>query len=218
MNPIRRVSIIEDQAATVRRWREIISVNPGFCVASVHPDGEHALREWPSTAIDIALVDLRLPGRLDGIACISALKTKWPNLRCLIVTFSQNSVDLFKGLKAGADGYLTKDSTEEELMSALIDVMNERAPMSPGVARKVLQHFRNAPLALDAGANLVAGLTPRELGVLERLATGETNKEIAAVLGISPSTVRLHLCSIYRKLHVSTRTAAANAFLSQRAI
>lgn len=212
--PTSWISIIEDDEGTARAWEALINDQPGFQTASIHPDAADALKRWPTHPVAIALVDLHLPGVPDGAECLRRLKQRYPPLRCLIITMSRDSQDLFRGLAAGADGYLTKDAPPAALLAALEDVLADRAPMSPGVARKVLQYFHPPSHGSEPPQTDLTPLTARELEVLQWVAKGSTNKEIALVLGIAASTVRLHLCSVYRKLHVSTRTAAAGAYLT----
>jgi DNA-binding NarL/FixJ family response regulator len=212
--PPRWISIIEDDAKTALAWETLINQQPGFQTARIHPDAADALQNWSTHPVAIALVDLHLPGSPDGADCLRLLKQHHPHLRCLIVTMSSDSGNLFRGLAAGADGYLTKDAPPAALLAALEDVLADRAPMSPGVARKVLQYFHPPTAGSEPPRADLTPLTGRELEVLRWVAKGSTNKEIALALGISASTVRLHLCSVYRKLHVSTRTAAAGAYLA----
>ena len=173
---------------------------------------EEALKEIPKRQVDIVLMDIQLPD-ISGIECTARLKQLMPSVQIIIVTVYEDTERIFKALRAGACGYLLKRCTPEELVSAIREVRQGGAPMSREIARKVILSFQE-PVTTAAE---VEGLSPREREILELLAEGFPNKQIAARVGLTDGTVRWHLRHVYNKLHVRSRTEAALKFLSGKA-
>jgi DNA-binding NarL/FixJ family response regulator len=157
-------------------------------------------------------MDIQLPD-ISGIECTAQLKQLLPSVQIIMVTVYEDTERIFKALRAGACGYLLKRCTPEELISAIREVQQGGAPMSREIARKVIVSFQE-PVATTAE---VEGLSPREREILELLAAGFPNKQIAARVGLTDGTVRWHLRHVYHKLHVRSRTEAALKFLSANA-
>lgn len=176
-------------------------------VLASYRSAEEALSSLPANLPDLLVVDIRLPG-MDGVELIATLKPRFKDLPILVLTMYEESDLIFDALKAGASGYLLKRAAGEELCDAIRQIRHGGAPMSPSIARKVVDSFR-VP-------EPTAGLSPREQEILNLLANGALYKEIAATLGISLDTVRTHLRRIYEKLHVHTRTEAVVKFLGHR--
>lgn len=172
---------------------------------------EQALKEIPKRQVDIVLMDIQLPD-ISGIECTARLKQLLPTIQIIMVTVYEDTERIFKALRAGACGYLLKRCTPEELVSAIREVRQGGAPMSREIARKVIVSFQE-PVATAAE---VEGLSPREHEILELLAAGFPNKQIAARVGLTDGTVRWHLRHVYHKLHVRSRTEAALKFLSAK--
>ncbi|HXS69606.1 MAG TPA: response regulator transcription factor, partial [Candidatus Polarisedimenticolia bacterium] len=172
---------------------------------------EEALKEIPKCQPDIVLMDIQLPD-ISGIVCTSRLKQLMPAVQIIMVTVYEDTERIYKALRAGACGYLLKRCSPEELVFAIREVRQGGAPMSREIARKVIASFREPA----ATASEVEGLSPREREILELLANGHPNKEIAARLGLTDGTVRWHLRHVYNKLHVRSRTEAALKFLSTK--
>jgi DNA-binding NarL/FixJ family response regulator len=156
----------------------------------------------------IVLMDVNLPG-INGIECTRKIKTVHPDILVVMFTVYENNENIFEALRAGASGYILKQSTPEEILAGIKEVSEGGSPMSASIARKVVSSFSN-----------VAGnekkddyeLSPREIEVLQFLALGFRYKDIAEKLFISISTVRTHIYSIYEKLHVHNRTEALNKY------
>jgi DNA-binding NarL/FixJ family response regulator len=161
---------------------------------------------------EIVLMDIQLPNH-SGIECTAQLKQLLPAVHIIMVTVYEDTERIFKALRAGACGYLLKRCTPEELISAVHEVKQGGAPMSREIARKVIASFRS-PVTASAE---VGELSPREREILELLAQGFANKEIARRVGVNDGTVRWHLRHVYDKLHVRSRTEAALKFQSIRA-
>jgi DNA-binding NarL/FixJ family response regulator len=202
------VAIVEDSAGVRENWAKLIAAAPGFrCVAACE-SGEAALERFPAVRPEVVLMDINLPG-MSGIECTARLKAKLPATQILMVTVYADNEHIFEALKAGASGYLLKCAAPEELTLAISDVMRGGAPMTGQIARRVIELFRRP--ATDSGP--ITELTQREREILELLAKGYANKEIASRLDANLETVRVHVRHIYEKLHVHSRTEAAARYL-----
>jgi DNA-binding NarL/FixJ family response regulator len=151
--------------------------------------------------VDVALVDLRLPG-MSGHELISIAKAQWPRVELVVLTGFADNQSIYEALRAGATGYLLKDAGPDEVASAIDEVCDGGAPMSPAIARRVLAGFH----AHREGPE--PDLTDREREVLDLLTRGASYPQIGLGLGISTNTVQSHIRSIYRKLQVSTKSEA----------
>jgi DNA-binding NarL/FixJ family response regulator len=197
-----KVSIVEDND----RFRESLSVliegSPGFRCVGAHRTTEAALERIPVEKPDIVLMDIELPKR-SGIECVWELKQRLPRLPIMMLTAYDDPEKIFNSLRAGACGYLLKRTPPAELLTAIAELHRGGSPMSTQIARRVVAslHQKQAPAK-------EAALTEREGQILEHLAKGFSNKEIANLLNLSLDTVRTHLRHIYEKLHVHSRTEA----------
>lgn len=165
---------------------------------------EKALESIDARQPDVVLMDIDLPG-MDGITCTKAIREQWPELPVLICTVHEDDERIFNALRAGAAGYLLKRASVDEIVDALVDILTGGSPMSPAIARKVVQSFEEKPLNTGPDA-----LTPREQEVLDLMCTGLRDKEIADRLDVSITTIRTHLRHVYDKLHVQGRVEAVN--------
>jgi DNA-binding NarL/FixJ family response regulator len=205
-----RISIVEDNPTLRETLVRMFGQAPGIQCVSHHATGEEAVSKIPAANPDVALVDIHLPG-MDGIECVSKLKTQMPDLQILMLTrYEQNDL-VFNSIRAGASGYLLKNTPRAELIQAIESVHAGGAPMTMQVARKVIEHFRQ----IQQPSAEVEKLTPREQEVLALLAKGYLYKEIGDELGISINTLRNRLRAIYEKLHVHSRTEATVKFLGR---
>src|SRR5512137_1550710 len=203
------IAIVEDNAGVRENWAKLLSAEPGFKCVAACDTGEAALKRLPACGADVVLMDINLPG-MSGIECTARLKEKLPQTQILMVTVYADNEHVFEALKVGASGYLLKCTEPSELTRSIAEVTRGGAPMTGQIARQVIAAFRR-PTA-DAVAE--ARLTHREEEILDRLAQGFGNKEIAARLGTSVETVRTQVRHIYEKLHVHSRTEAAAKYLS----
>jgi DNA-binding NarL/FixJ family response regulator len=207
-----RIAIVEDNRLIRESLEDFVHTCPDLrCVCSC-ATAEEALKSLPRHEPEIVLMDIQLPN-VSGIECTARLKQLLPSVRIMMVTVYEDTDRIFKALRAGACGYLLKCCTPEELVSAIHEVRLGGAPMSREIARKVIASFQE-PVAAAAQ---VEDLSPREREILELLAAGRSNKEIAARLGLTESTVRWHLWHVYNKLHVRSRTEAIVKFQSAKA-
>ncbi len=206
-----RIAIVEDNKVIRESLMEFVQTDPECSCVCACRTAEEALEAIPRHQPDIVLMDIQLP-KLSGIECTAQLKRLIPSLHIIMVTVYEDTERIFKALRAGACGYLLKRCTPEELLSAVREVRQGGAPMSRDIARKVIASFQEP---LTTAAN-VEGLSPREHEILELLAQGFPNKEIAHRVGVNDGTVRWHLRHVYNKLHVRSRTEAALKFRSSK--
>ena len=205
------VSIVEDSRGTRESLSELLRRAPGLKCLGAYASGEQALRELPSQIPDVVLMDINLPG-MSGIECVARLKEKAPKLQVLMLTTYEEGDLIFESLRAGANGYLLKNMPPSELVHAVEQVHVGGSPMSMHIARKVVNHFQQ----IKKPSSEMEKLTKREMEILALLAKGFLYKEIADQLGISLSTVRAHLHTVYEKLHVQSRTEAVVKYLGER--
>jgi DNA-binding NarL/FixJ family response regulator len=203
-----RVSIVEDNRGTRESLTELLTRAPALRFVNAHPTGEDALRQIPTDAPDVVLMDINLP-KMNGIECVAQLKQKLPKTQVLMLTTYEEGDLIFDSLRKGASGYLLKNLPPAELVQAIEQVHAGGAPMSMQIARKVVNHFQQ----IKKPRSEMEQLTKREHEILALLAKGFLYKEIADQLGISLSTVRAHLHTVYEKLHVQSRTEAVVKFL-----
>jgi DNA-binding NarL/FixJ family response regulator len=195
------IAIVEDVPGLAANLRRIVERSPGFACLGVWRTGEEALVKAPAFLPDVVLMDINLPG-ISGIEATARLKRQLPDIRVIMVTVYRDHDMIFDALKAGACGYLLKRFTPAEIREAIIEVRDGGAPMTPEIARRVVEAFHCATRADGAQ------LTKREGQILDLLAQGLANKEIAARLDLSSETVHVHLRRVYDKLHVRSRTEA----------
>ncbi|RYD24161.1 MAG: response regulator transcription factor [Verrucomicrobiaceae bacterium] len=202
-----KVAIVEDSKATREALKTIIELSKQCVCLGTCETGEDALRVLPGLRPEVVLMDIELPA-MTGIECVGKLKKLLPEVLVIMVTVYEDPDRIFAALRAGASGYLLKRSSPDLVLSAIRDVGNGGVPMSSEIARKVIQYFRNQ----SSSSEEVENLSPREKSVLEFVAFGLNNKEIAARMHVSVDAVRWHLRHIYTKLHVHSRTEAALKF------
>ena len=199
------ICIVEDLGEVREGLVQFISLNNEFQVLQAFENAEEALEKIPSWKPDIVIMDINLPG-INGIECIRQVKDKSPSTQFMMFTVYENDDKVFEALKAGASGYLLKNTGLVQMIEALKELHQGGSPMSANIARKLVTVFRgpeNEPPSLEV-------LSKRENDILQLLAKGLLYKEIADKLSISTGTVRQHIHRIYEKLHVQNRTEALN--------
>jgi len=199
------LAIVEDLAEVREGLKQFISLNPEFTILGTFQTAEEALHKLPQLNPDIVIMDINLPG-MSGIECIKLIKKKIPRTQFMMFTVYENDEKVFEALKAGASGYLLKNTGLLQLIAALKELHNGGSPMSANIARKLVNLFQNEHVAEEPAS----GLSKRENEILLLLSKGLLYKEIADQLGISVGTVRQHIHKIYEKLHVQNRTEALN--------
>lgn len=208
MQPI-RVGIVEDNNAFRKSLEEVIRHSSHVLVFSLAHANNVAeiLRLYPC---DVLLLDIRLPG-LSGLEALRTLRKDFPDLKILMQTVMEDDDTILKAICYGASGYLLKISTAEEYITAVYDAYQGGAPLTPGIATKILRLFNSQ----QKPNRQHYGLTERETEVLTHLVDGRSYKMIASVCGISYDTVRFHMKNIYGKLQVESMTEAVSIALKQ---
>jgi DNA-binding NarL/FixJ family response regulator len=198
-----QVAIADDQRLFAHGLARIIGVQPDMEVVGEVHTGEEAVSLCLEVEPDVVLMDLSMPV-MDGVSATRKIMSHSPRTRVLILTVHADDAHVFQGIKAGAQGYILKDCTPEDLVRAIRTVYAGDTIMAQDIAKKMLTTFEG----IRSDAEITPRLTERELEVVKALARGKSNKEIALSLGISEKTVRNHASNIYKKLHIFDRTQA----------
>ena len=198
-----RVLIAEDHAIVRKGVRNLVSLEKDIEVVGEAANGREAVEKVDSTNPDVILMDLVMP-ELDGIQAIQQIMANHPDAKVLVLTSFATDDKIFPAIKAGALGYLLKDSDPAELIDAIRQVNAGEYTLHPIIARKVLQELNLSPKHPPT----VQPLTGREVEVLRMVAQGKSNRQIADELVLSLGTVRAHLSNILGKLHLASRTQA----------
>lgn len=196
-----RVLLADDHALFRRGLASLLADRNDIEVVGEAGSGQEAIDRAREVMPDVILMDVRMPG-LNGLEATRRIKEEMPYVRIVILTVSEDDEDLFTALKNGAQGYLLKNIDPEDLIACIHQVQRGEAPLAPPMASKILKEF-SAP-ATRPGPTL----TQRERQVLELVARGDANKEIARHLQISENTVKNHLRNILEKLHLQNRVQA----------
>ena len=199
-----RILIADDHAVVREGLRTLIGTEPGMEMVGEAADGVEAVQKARTLQPDVILLDMMMP-RKDGLEAINEIMRQDRGTRILVLTSFSHDDKVFPAIKAGALGYLLKNTSPQALLRAIRDVHRGEPTMSPDIASKLmreLQRSSNLPRTKDP-------LTEREMDVLRLLAQGLTNQEIAGTLTIGVGTVRSHVSNILGKLHLANRTQAA---------
>ena len=207
MTRLIRVALVDDQAIVRAGLARILSPTDGFEVVAECADGQQATDELPAKHPDIVLMDIRMPV-LDGITATERLRASDDPLNVLVLTtFGEDEV-LWGAIEAGAAGFVLKDCSAEDLIAAVRAVAGGGAWFDPGVAPRLLDHYRRLVAPASREAKKLESLTDREHEVLRLIARGATNAEVAATMQVAEATVKTHVGSIFAKLGVRDRAAA----------
>jgi len=200
------IAIVEDLDVVRNGLKDFISLSTDFLVVGSYKSGEEALQKLPDVKPDIVIMDINLPG-MNGIECIRQVKDKSPGTQFMMFTVYENDDKVFEALKAGASGYLLKNTGLLQIAESVKELHEGGSPMSANIARKMVNLVRGDA---DKKTPFLDLLSPREKEILQLLAKGLLYKEIAEQLTITTGTVRIHIHKIYEKLHVQNRTEAIN--------
>lgn len=199
-----RVFIVDDHPIVRRGLRDLLETEAGISVVGEAASGLEAVRQAGELQPDLVLMDLVMP-EMDGIEATRRIRADNPHIQVLVLTSFATDDKVFPAIKAGALGYLIKDTGAEDLLEAIQRIQRGEPALHPSIAQKVLAEISgpsNQPPTPDP-------LTERELEVLKLVARGLNNQEIASTLVISPTTVYTHVSNILSKLHLASRTQAA---------
>jgi DNA-binding NarL/FixJ family response regulator len=204
------VALVEDNNDLRLSMKCLLEKSSWLRVVADYSDAESALEDVARRKPDVVLMDINLP-KMNGVECVRQMKTILPTANILMLTVHDDNDSLFNSILAGADGYLLKDTVPSRLLAAIQEVRSGGSPMTPQIARRVVQCFRKS----DPVRPKMENLTPREMEVLEQLALGNRYKEISDKLGISLDGIRFHIRGVYNKLHVHSRTEAVLKYLGR---
>lgn len=203
-----RITIVEDNEPIKDGFALIINSFPKYYVVNTYTNCEAALKNLRKDDPDIILMDIELPG-MSGIEGIKRVKKVSPQIDIIVNTIHENQEKVFEALCAGASGYITKNSSHNELLNALDQVSNGGAPLSGNIAKMIVKSFQK---------NLQSPLTSRETEVLELLSKGKSYSIIADELFITKETAKSHIKNIYSKLHVNSKSQAIDKALREKLI
>jgi len=201
-----KVMIADDHSIVRQGLRQIIELESDIEVVAEATNGRQAVDYAIENEIDVILMDINMP-ILNGLQAIEELKSRGNKSKIIVITIHEESEYLFKTLKLGAEGYVLKDAESDVLLSAIRNVYKGQSFIQPNMTKDLVKEFQR--VSLDNKSKEENNLTTRELEVLELIADGMINKEIAAKLYISEKTVKNHVSNIFKKLNVSDRTQAA---------
>lgn len=198
-----RVAIVEDRADVRDSLRTLLSGAPEFEVTGAYASMEAALQGFEQLMPDTVVMDLGLPG-MSGIDGIRYLRERYPKLTMIVLTVFEDDHRIFEAICAGARGYLLKNAPPSKLLDGIREATSGGVPLSPAVARRVMEMFRKFRPPESAAHDL----TPHEIRVLRLMAEGHNVMTAARVLAVSPNTVSYHLKNIYPKLQVHSKAEA----------
>ena len=210
-----RVLVADDQAVFRRGLYVVLDSEPNIEVVAEAGDGESAIAKAEELAPNVVLMDVRM--RVNGIEAARRIRDLLPTTKILMLTVSDDEDDLYEAIKAGANGYLLKEISIEEVAGAINAVVQGQSLISPSMASKLLSEFSSLARQAAEKTQLPAPvLTARELKVLKLVATGMTNKDVADQLYISENTVKNHVRNILEKLHLHSRMEAVMYAVRQK--
>jgi DNA-binding NarL/FixJ family response regulator len=205
-----KIAIVEDNEALRKSLENLFNNTEGMkCVLSLS-NLLNVVSELGSVSPDIVLMDIGLP-HISGIEGVHTVKSVYPKIQVLMFTVFEDDDKIFDAIRGGASGYILKKTPPEEIVESVKDLYHGGAPMSASIARKVIQSFQSQPAAKPD-----YNLTARENEILYSLIEGLSYKKTAEKYFISISTIRTHICNIYHKLHVNSKTEAVAKILKSR--
>lgn len=203
-----RILLVDDHVLFREGIASLVAARPDMEIVGQAVDGLEAVEKTRELKPDLILMDIRMPN-CDGLEATRRIKKEWPEARIVMLTVSEEDQDLFEAIKAGAQGYLLKNLRPAALFELIQGVSRGEAPISPSLAAKILREFLQVTQKAPPQGLSDVSLTDREKQVLQHVAQGAANKEIATYLCITEGTVKNHLHNILEKLHLHNRAQAA---------
>lgn len=205
MEELIRVLIVDDHPMARQGIKEILGTDSSFSIVGEATTGREAIDKTAEIMPDLILMDINLPD-ISGLEATGHIKSAYPYVKIVMVTVSDDFIDLFEAIKHGAQGYLVKNVTNDSWITYLKAVVNDDAPISKRLAKQMLQEFTNHQETYQFEGDL---LSEREEEILTWVANGYTNRDIAIRLEISEYTVKNHLKNLFQKLHLNNRVQLA---------
>ncbi|MGI8924914.1 MAG: response regulator [Fimbriimonadales bacterium] len=212
-----RVVIADDEEGYRKALKQVLATAEDIMVAGTAANGEEALAICLETDADVLLTDMSMP-KMDGVQCIRALVKRKRDIAFVVLTIHEENERIFDALRAGATGYLLKTSTPKDVVDAIRRAHDGEASMTPAIATKVLAEFRRQTEDEEIDDQHLYELSDRELEILQLVADGLRNREIAARLCLAEKTVKNHVSNILKAMHVNSRTEAAMKALKEKLI
>ena len=212
-----RVVIADDEEGYRKALRQILATAPDIELVGMATNGQEAVRLCLENDADVLLTDIQMP-RMDGIECIRALDKRKRDIEFVVLTVHEENENIFEAVRAGAISYLLKTSTPKDVVEAIRRAANGEASMTPTIAAKVLDEFRRQHEDEELDDQHLYELSDRELEILELVAKGMRNKEIADKLCLAEKTVKNHVSNILKALHVNSRTEAAMKAIKEKLV
>ncbi|HEU4471558.1 MAG TPA: response regulator transcription factor [Flavisolibacter sp.] len=202
-----RVAIFEDNKLIRDALQAILDGTPGFACTGTFPDANHLSEHLRKSRPDVVLMDIEMPG-MSGIEATQVISNDHPGIKVLMQTVFNDAEKIFHALCAGASGYILKNDPPARQLEAIHETFHGGAPMSPAIARKVVQFFSQKNVILVSPTGEDFRLSEREKEILSMMLEGHQYRSIASRMFISYETVRTHIKHIYKKLHVTSRSEA----------
>ena len=207
------IAFIEDNQIFYQALKLLLLESKNFDLVGMFSNAESFIKDYPFIKPEIVLMDINLPG-ISGIEAVERMKTEFPEIKIIMLTVHDDDDNIFNSLKAGADGYLLKKNALESLEESILLIKDGGSPITPIIANKIINFFKTKET--ETINDELSNLTSREINVLNYIAEGFLNKEIADKLFLSVDSIKKITQSIYEKLQVRNRSEAIKKYLNQK--
>ena len=207
------IAFIEDNQIFYQALKLLLLESKNFDLVGMFSNAESFIKDYPFIKPEIVLMDINLPG-ISGIEAVERMKTEFPEIKIIMLTVHDDDENIFNSMKAGADGYLLKKNALESLEESILLIKDGGSPITPIIANKIINFFKTKET--ETINDELSNLTSREINVLNYIAEGFLNKEIADKLFLSVDSIKKITQSIYEKLQVRNRSEAIKKYLNQK--